>query len=70
LGITTTWHLERTNLVLPQGINISNGVVNAAPDGYTDELTNESYILSANLGFKEKYFFTCNARANKDSTRS
>ena len=59
-------YAERTNLVLPQGINISNGVVNAAPDGYTDELTNESYILSANLGFKEKYFFT--ATYNRDAT--
>ena len=45
--MTSTINAERTNLVMPQGTDISNGVVNHAPDGgYTDEFTTyftESY---------------------------
>ena len=51
-------YAERTNLVMPQGTDIANGVVNAPGAGYTDELRDESYILSANIGIKEKYFIT------------
>ena len=51
-------YAERTNLVMPQGTDISNGVVNAPGDGYTDELTTESYIANFTLNYQEKYYLS------------
>lgn len=51
-------YAERTNLVMPQGTDISNGVVNAPGDGYTDEDTSESYIANFTLNYKEKYYLS------------
>ena len=47
---------QRSKLVLPFGIDIANGVVNAPGNGYTDEETSESYVANATLDFKDKYF--------------
>jgi len=51
-------YAERTNLVMPQGSDISNGVVNAPGDGYTDESTTESYIANFTLNYQEKYYLS------------
>lgn len=51
-------YAERTNLVMPQGTDISNGVVNAPGDGYTDEDTTESYIANFTLNYMEKYYLS------------
>lgn len=51
-------YAERTNLVMPQGTDISNGVVNAPGDGYTDEDTTESYIANFTLNYQEKYYLS------------
>tara|TARA_R110000868_G_scaffold149070_1_gene371312 strand:- start:7108 stop:10377 length:3270 start_codon:yes stop_codon:yes gene_type:complete len=57
---------ERTNLVTPFGVDISNGVVNQPSDGFTDNEKTESFIANVTTDFKNKYFL--NATFNRDGS--
>jgi TonB-linked SusC/RagA family outer membrane protein len=57
---------ERSKLVLPDGIDIANGVVNAPGYGYTDNERTESYIANVNTDYQNKYFLTVSY--NKDAS--
>ncbi|KGK28716.1 SusC/RagA family TonB-linked outer membrane protein [Cellulophaga sp. E6(2014)] len=57
---------ERTNLVTPFGVDISNGVVNQPSAGYTDNEKTESYIANVTMDYANKYFL--NATFNRDAS--
>ena len=57
---------ERSNLVLSDGLNIANGVVNAPAAGYTDTLTSESLIANVNANYLKKYYV--NLSFNRDGS--